>query len=279
MHRTFPRCGSWRMASLLLAVLWSLLVSGCISHVKELRDAQEQFNTAAGIENRIRLNSDGEAGDAVVLRGQADAAYRLSAVMLAEVIRENRKELLRDKLLGNAYTVKALAEWRLGEYAAALHTLEESRAEKAAEIYPRDKALQTALEGLIMNDQAVAHMRARDYEYRAVKDLLSGALDSIARGITEATRGDSVRLYLCMSEMGVLKNWTDLRGEPEKYANAVPADFSKSKEIPAWCERAVPVWQAFVDELALIERERSARMREYWGRTLTMPETCTTVVP
>ena len=261
------------------ALLCMLFAAGCVSHVRDLRDAEDQFSTAAGIENRIRLGEPADAGDPVMLRGQADSAYRLAIKMLSDAIEKSGKELLRDRLLGTAYTLKAMAEWRVGEYAAALRTLEESRSVKGNELFPRDRSLQDALEGLIRNDQAVAHMRARDYPYQDIKKLLTGALESIDRGLRETAKGDGVRLYLLLAKLGTLKNWIDLRGEPEQYALSWPPDFNGLSEIREWCVSADPVWSEFVRELSSLEQERAVRTRVYWGKTLTMPATCSQPVP
>lgn len=284
----------WRTA--VLTIVLALLATGCVSHVKELRDAQDEFNAAAAIDNRQRLDEAAESIntamaaastgnkqrlaeaadtiDTVMLRSRVDARYRLAIKMLGDLIEKNSKELLSDRLLGTAYTLKAMAEWRVGDYEASLRTLEASAKTKGMEILVRDRALQQALEGLIMNDQAVFHMRKKDYTYQQVKDLLIHALAGIKQGLSAAESGDPVRLYLFMSEMAVLKNWVDLRGEYEKYSTSAAGTVNKDTERSVWCESAKSVWGDFEKELSLLGEQRAGGIRNYWKRLADVPGTC-----
>lgn len=62
--------------------------------------------------------------------------------------------LEEDGLRGNALTLRALAQWRLGLYDKARATADEGRRTAGRQIHPRDAALLAALPGLIKNDQA-----------------------------------------------------------------------------------------------------------------------------
>lgn len=118
------------------------------------------------------------------------------------------------------------------------------------------------------------HMAARDYSYTDIKRLLTESIDSINDGTRVVQKGDSVKLYLAMAELAVLKNWADLRGEPEKYAVNIPSNFSKPTEISEWCVKAKPAWTIFSEEINRINTEKSSSARKFWGEKLAMPETC-----
>ncbi|MBP1739930.1 MAG: hypothetical protein H6Q48_2223, partial [Deltaproteobacteria bacterium] len=87
-----------------LILLFVVLMSGCVSHIQTLRDAQDEFNRAAFIENAIKM--DPKQGDVVTL-GNINASYRLSLKILSDLIAEKRADLEKDNLVGVAYTLKA----------------------------------------------------------------------------------------------------------------------------------------------------------------------------
>jgi len=187
------------------------IISGCVSHIKELREAQNHFNAAAQLENQLKsdpMSFDPGSSDALAITTQANASYHLSLKMLTELIDNRKKDLQDDNLLGTAYTLKALAEWRIGNYDDAMNTVATVESE-GVKLFPRDGALVKALSGLIKNDQAYSHMASRDYDYTKIKSLLKSSINDIKDNIAGS---DSLRLYLAIVQMVILKNWTDLRG-------------------------------------------------------------------
>ena len=123
-------------------LLLSFLIAACVSHVKELREAQSQFNQAASLENELQIAM--EAGDAIAMSAMVNSSYRQTVKILSDLLDTKRQPLQEDNLLGTAYTLKAYAEWRLGDYEAAVTT---STAALEAKLFPRDLALITALRG------------------------------------------------------------------------------------------------------------------------------------
>ena len=247
----------------------SILIAACVSHVKELREAQDQFNLAASLENE--LQSDREADDAIAMSAMVTSSYRQTVQILSDLLNSKRQPLEEDSLLGTAYTLKAYAEWRLGDYEAAVTT---STAALEAKLFPRDLALIVALRGLIKNDQAYYHMEERDYGYRDIKTLLEEALEDINKGLTTAGKEDNIRIYLLLSELIVLKNWTDLRGEPRQFAREMPADLNTESEISAWCISAQPVWAMFQEEVKRLRPDEAPVLTREWSRKLAVVETC-----
>ncbi len=252
----------------LLTLLAAL--SGCLSHINDLREAQNHFNTAAMLENQLRL--DPMAGDALAISSQANVSYQLSLRMLTDLIAGSSQRLQQENLLGTAYTLKALAEWRLGQYDQAIATAELVKGNKEIKLYPRDQVLMNSLNGMIKNDQAFSHMAAKDYDYANLKRLLISALDDIN---DKAGDSGSLGLYMATARLSVLKNWADLRGTPKAYTKAaVFSAFDKQKEIQDWCLRANPAWDDFQEALATIQKENADSINAFWAKRLAMPQTC-----
>ena len=70
-----------------LILVFVVLMSGCVSHIQTLREAQDEFNRAASIENAIKM--DPKQGDVAAL-GNINASYRLSLKMLSDLIRREK---------------------------------------------------------------------------------------------------------------------------------------------------------------------------------------------
>ncbi|NOY65678.1 MAG: hypothetical protein GXO97_09855 [Nitrospirae bacterium] len=67
--------------------------AGCVSHIKELREAQKEFNQAASLENQIRMNPF--RSDTLIIKGQADASYLLTLKTLNNLLETERMHLYR----------------------------------------------------------------------------------------------------------------------------------------------------------------------------------------
>jgi len=264
----FSSAVKWKSKVFILFLL-STLVTACVSHVKELREAQSQFNQAASLENELQIEE--EAGDAIAMSTMVTSSYRQTVKILSDLLDSKGQALEEDSLLGTVYTLKAYAEWRLGDYEGAVTT---ATVALEAKLFPRDLALITALRGLIKNDQAYYHMQEKDYGYTDIKTLLQEALEDISKGLATAGKEDTIRIYLILSELIVLKNWTDLRGEPRKFAREIPADFNTQAEISAWCRSAQPVWAMFQTEVNRLRPDEAQALTGDWSRKLAVVDTC-----
>ena len=251
-----------------LILLFVVLMSGCVSHIQTLREAQDEFDRAASIENAIKM--DPKQGDVAAL-GNINASYRLSLKILSDLIREKRADLEKDNLIGVAYTLKALTEWRLAEYEAALTTLRVVKEYPANTLLPRDTAMVEALRGLIKNDQAYAHMVTRDYSYGDIKTLLNESLGDMDKGLAVPGAGENLRLYLLMAKLSALKNWLDLKGDR---GIPKPASFNEGAEKQEWCEQAKPVWNHFVTEINRLGTQEAVSLEQGWANRLGMPGAC-----
>ncbi len=243
---------------------------GCVTHIQQLREAQTQFNMAATAENRARL---GDPGEALLSTGEATTSYRMAVKIVSELLEKNKSNLAKDRLLGTAYTIKAMAEWRLGDYGSAMKTVSDALGNSKAKVFERDRILLLAIRGLVKNDQAFHHMMKKDYPYADLKRLLRDSLANLNTALSQAPRGSKIRLYILLSELAALKNWADLRGNPRAYAVLTPEHFDKAREIDEWCTIASVVWGNFEKEAGKLELTGAALLRD-WGRRIAMPDTC-----
>jgi hypothetical protein len=258
-----------RTGRVALFILTIFLLSGCVSHVKELRDAQDQFNTAASLENQMKLDPRNIDASAV---GSITASYRLSLTMISNLIDKNRGDLEKDKLLGVAYTLKALTEWRLGDYTSARTTAALGRQLPEGSLFPRDRALLEALPGLIKNDQAYQHLVEGTYLYVDIKRLLTESLRDLDGGMKVGSAGENLRLFFLVSKLAVLKNWLDLTGDSKIKK---PPDFKDEIEHEEWCGAAKPTWALFTSETQKVKNGQEAEeFNLWWGRVLGLPEAC-----
>jgi len=260
---------------MLFALLFITVVAhscASVSHVKKLRQIQEQFNSAASLENQLK--TDPLSADARILfSGESNASYRLVLEDITKLIDAKGDALQTDKLLGSAYTLKALTEWRLGEYDAAVKTSSVVTDENI-NLFPRDRALITALRGLIKNDQGFSHMMKKDHAYKDLKTLFVESVHDINEGRLAVPQENSIRTYLTMGKLAALKNWLDLFGNPNQFALAVPADLSKADEQKEWCNAAKTVWEVFVQEMDLLGTPEAAATKKWWGNRLALPAAC-----
>ena len=232
-----------------------MLAASCstlkVEHASKLQEAQDIFNVAAEME--LELKSNPSDGGIIAPITRIDANYRTAHAMLSSLIQEQKEAMSADSLLGTAYTLKALIEWRLGEFNASINTSKEANIH-GVHTYPRDKALLNALPSLIKNDQARQFMDSQMATYSTVEELLKGSVS----GLNELTNTDpmmnSMRLYLLTSQLSALKNWLDLKTEPQKYTSEMPADDFQTRH-GNWCESLRGVWGNFTTEVSRLNTE------------------------
>lgn len=92
-----------RLIKILCFVLFIAVGSGCSTY--NLRQAQDSYVDAVKSEQALALESG----------VSALAQYKITLAMVDEVIRENRKDLEQDGLLGVAYTLKALTLFKIAD--------------------------------------------------------------------------------------------------------------------------------------------------------------------
>jgi hypothetical protein len=227
---------SWVLRVVLLAA--ALVASGCVSHIDALREAERGFSRAAEMENRERYG-DARTPGAVE---SYTAAYRISAKSLEKLIADQAKALADDNLLCTAYTLHALALWRLADREAAIRQSKAALAGACAgSETPRDKALLVALPGLARIDEAsdllakspgTAPPEERTRQFQRIKAEVAEAMQFLGDAARELPPDHPLRGYLAVSRMGAVRIWqvavtkllfgTDLR-EAERKAAAQAA--------------------------------------------------------
>ena len=126
------------------------VVQGCASLVS-IDKAQDLFSKGAEIENKQTFNFQN-------LDPISPASYyNLAYTEVKGAIAADEAKLKQDGILANAYTLKALCEWKLKNYTQARISSDKAyklfeESESQGIFMPRDKALMGALDGLILTD-------------------------------------------------------------------------------------------------------------------------------
>ena len=139
---------------------WLALViaaaAGCAG-INHLREAQTAFNQAAAADVRASFNAGATVNDTISpdfftnwvnLR----ASYANALLSLNQIGGKEESILRTEKLWGTKLALEALCRWKMGDYEKATDAAR--KAQQCEDLYPRDRALMTALPGLIMTDHA-----------------------------------------------------------------------------------------------------------------------------
>ena len=202
-----------RVAVVTLGLVLSLFAAGCQT-VSSLRDAQDTFNRAAAAENALRsdLNRplDGGGADTMIGLGSARCGYASALLLLNRIISESSDKLRNDQLLGDALTLKALCEWRLGQFSNAVATAQSAQSAAADQLFPRDRALLRALPGLIKTDQAYQKIMERK-PLPEIEQLLvsgNGAVADVQAAREGVDRDHPVQVFLLQAQLAAYRNFT-----------------------------------------------------------------------
>jgi len=188
--------------------LLALIIAGCAS-TNRLREAQDAFNQAAAAENALRF--DAKAADAVTSLGAVRSGYASALLSLDKL--ENSKDQTRlrnDGLWGTALTLKALTQWRLGQFDKAIATAELAKQNATEQTYPRDQAVVAALPGLVKTDQAYSKILLTNSSLTDVEALLigaNGAVANIQRGREHVEKDHPVQVYLLQAQLAAYRNF------------------------------------------------------------------------
>lgn len=218
----------------LLAAILILCLTGCQS-INHLREAQDSFNSAAAMENRIRLEPlAGASGLESKLKEPADqvladfnsvrSGYASTLLSLGKLSGKDERALKADRLWGVVLTLKSMAQWRLKDYDAALRTAEESGLQAADQLYPRDAALLAALPGLIKIDLAYDKIAAMQPGHTEANRLLldkeirprlvgltvsddKNAVYILRQARIKAGANHPINVYLIQSQLAAYRNY------------------------------------------------------------------------
>ncbi|HMQ48712.1 MAG TPA: hypothetical protein PKA00_15120 [Saprospiraceae bacterium] len=211
---------------LLVITLLLALFSSC-AHLVHLDRAQNTFNRGAEMENRIRFSADNRTPiSPTLLYNQAYAEVQKSLKQEGKLKSEN--------VLGNAYCIKALCEWKLKNYAEA-----EKSAVKALDIFldmeekshiemARDKVIMETLPIMINIEKTwsevqtyyqpdnntfstgKSHFLTHVYNPSAAEQgNLEKYLSELEEKRLEQQHNEELHNYLLLSQLAGLKNWSN----------------------------------------------------------------------
>jgi len=243
-----------RIATLAIVVAGTLL-SACVSHIDQLREAERTFSRAAEMENRERY------GEAQVARAvdSYTASYQVVARGLDRLIRERTSDLRSDNLLCTAYTLQALSLWRIHDREAAVRQARAGLATACVEgapgavraVTPRDRALLVALPGLAAIDESnellvradhAAPAAARMSAYHRIRDNI----DAAGRHLDDAERplaaDHPIRAYFGLSRMGAARIRTQA---VQKLVFGPEVTAERDVEFKASAEAARGAWEQY----------------------------------
>ncbi len=217
------------------------MLTSC-SHLIHLDRAQNAFSEGAQLENNTQFNTSAASANS------PGHFYSIAYSEIQEALKGDSK-LKRDTVLASAYAIKALSEWKLKRYGAArlsrsLALAELEDYEKNGIRQPRDKAVMTALEGLIqideVNDELYPYFdqqdpapdQAREFYLSRVASNQEGTQGKIERalGIIEsakalASANRETQVYLTLAQLAGMKTWSDAF---DRYKNILDTDQSLS---------------------------------------------------
>jgi hypothetical protein len=186
-----------------LALLLLLLFSIACGTTRALRDAQDSFNDAATADMELRTAPEETTA---TLLGVRDGGYRTTVRIIDSFNAAQRADLRGNKLWGNALMLKAMSQWRLGDYDEAGKTAEDATKNFGDHFGSRDGAVLSVLDGLIAIDQAHGKLIRKqngslECVYRDVDELVANGLRTIEAGRSDLSAGEPVQLYLLQAKL------------------------------------------------------------------------------
>ncbi len=226
---------------LLVIAFGALLVTGCQS-TNRLREAQAAFSEAARTDNHLLLaalldspgypsntrNSQalpGSAGDQDLLSTSATrAGYAAALLSLRQLTPRETAQLKSDRLWGTALTLRALAEWRLGQFEEALRTVHTAEALPSEQFHSRDLTLLEILPALVAIDHAHAWVTSYSEESHQGSSRLDtwrrrlvspgmdprSADDRLDQALGRTGSDGSLRPYLLMCRLAAYRNYAEI---------------------------------------------------------------------
>jgi hypothetical protein len=162
-------------------------------------------------------------------------------------------------LWGTTLTLKALCQWRLGQYSQALQTAKDARTTAADQVLPRDRAILAALPGLIKTDQAYGQILGAVPGDHAdllndVTKLLNGAIGDIQDARNLVDPDHPVQVYLIQAQLAAYRNFVvandRLRDPPKTLTTEPERQFANAnlKELERVLKKVGP--EAAAEEVA-----------------------------
>jgi hypothetical protein len=188
------------------------LTTACAS--RKIGEAQDAFNDAARMETASMF-----AGEGLSLPPQSAASkYERAVGLVDQEIAGNGDALAADKLLGVAYTLKAMSQWRIADLrddvnmaAKAGETVDEamSKGDEKLSLGPRDKVVLNAVKGLA--DVVRGRVSTADYAdpAKGARTCFSGALTQLQASVADPKLASDhpVRVWVTLCELRTCQAW------------------------------------------------------------------------
>lgn len=277
-----------RIKSSFIAIILALTLSSC-SHLMYLDSAQQNFNRAAALDNEMRFNPRADVP-------ASPSLYYSTAHAFAEKALQNKSALKKDDVLANAYSIKALSEWKLYRYDAAkasakLALLEYQTLEEDKKLFmPRDKALMEALPFLTDLDQSKrglytffagtmpGYEQAKDHYLSNIfhpdadkSPVLETAVSKIETIRSQLDGNNDLALYFVSSQLAGLKTWSDALDFVRQSANKDNALTDSAKqEAKAFAAEQYklhikPQKEKLLSSLGLLmPKPEAEKMKSFW---------------
>lgn len=209
-----------------LIALTLVAATSCVTP-RHIRDAQSAFNDAARAENADRF-ADGEG--LVVTGGSAVAGYRVALGLVDSELAEHETDLRQENLLGTALLLRTLCLWRIADLESAAASpphrdasgnvdpsagsqlddaitdlkQRQQDASSGVTLGPRDRALLTALPGLMDHDNGLRQGKYADAQryFSSAVFVYEAALKS-----PELPANHPLRTHLLLSKLATLRAW------------------------------------------------------------------------
>lgn len=230
-----------------------------VEHVAAVEEAQVVFNNAT--EQEIELMSASATDDdrAEKMSGVI-ANYNTALVTVSSLIQNQRDALEEDNLLGQAYTIKALSEWKTGKSTQALSTIDEA-SNSGVTFLPRDNALMSALPSMIKSNEAKELMDEKESTFNALSSQLEESVLGLSSAMSSGPEMDNSRLYLLTSQLGIMKNWSDLINDHRSFVTDSPAPALLRQTQNKWCDNFLKdIWQNYSTEVGRVNTANACQV-------------------
>lgn len=201
-------------------ILGFLLLTAC-GGFKELQNAQDHFSKAASIELQNQFDPQNISLD------HPDNWYQLAYSNVKKAL-QNTPSLERDSLLGMAYSLKALCEWKLQKYQLA--EISRKAALNRIKTANRNYALMTALPDLIHMDVTTAALKQTFLNINPQGEQIIHFFQTyfpegkqwkhIKNAMLQTPDEKATLIYLVQAQLSGLKSWSDALDGLKQYMDA-----------------------------------------------------------
>lgn len=188
--------------------------------VNNLADIQRTFSETASKDNQFDQNllsktSTQDLNSASLDSVSISIGYASVLEQLNKLPKEQINSFKTAGLWGNVLMLKAMSQWRLQKYVAALETLQALDKKTYAALGNRDKVMYHIIPGLIKNDEFYQQLKqAENHAPTAevvnnIQQGFSSVLTTFNAALDTSMGNQQMRRYLLISYLGAYKNSQD----------------------------------------------------------------------